>query len=107
MSRICVLLCTSLLIFCYAAGAENGERYLRSDEGAPAQKESRVKRSLPYWNLWSSDFYGWVEELRSQSGYDTLQDLARTYWAHFPIASFLGYETNPEPEEHPEQKVDN
>uniref|UniRef100_A0A673KD34 Uncharacterized protein n=1 Tax=Sinocyclocheilus rhinocerous TaxID=307959 RepID=A0A673KD34_9TELE len=67
----------------------------------PAHKEIRAKRSLPYWNLWSSDFYGWVDELRSQSGYDTLLDLARNYWAHFPIASFLGYGSTPGQKDHP------
>ncbi|XP_052004578.1 otospiralin-like [Xyrauchen texanus] len=92
--RVSVLLCTMVLMFFCAAGV-------------PAQKESRVKRSLPYWNLWSSDFYGWVEELRSQSGYDTLIDLARTYWAHFPIASFLGYDSTPGQEDLPEQEVEN
>uniref|UniRef100_A0A672ZG51 Uncharacterized protein n=1 Tax=Sphaeramia orbicularis TaxID=375764 RepID=A0A672ZG51_9TELE len=54
--------------------------------------EGRGKRSLPYWDLWSSDFYGWLEELRAQSAYDGVRDLARTFWAHFPIASELGYD---------------
>ncbi|XP_029980159.1 otospiralin-like [Sphaeramia orbicularis] len=64
--------------------------------------EGRGKRSLPYWDLWSSDFYGWLEELRAQSAYDGVRDLARTFWAHFPIASELGYdspESDPQPEE--------
>ncbi|KAF4109394.1 hypothetical protein G5714_010467 [Onychostoma macrolepis] len=72
-----------------------------------AFQEIRAKRSLPYWNLWSSDFYGWVNELRSQSGYDTLLDLARNYWAHFPIASFLGYGSTPgQIDHHPELEVE-
>ncbi|KAK2905253.1 hypothetical protein QQF64_033518 [Cirrhinus molitorella] len=92
--RMFVLLCTFLLIcFCEA--------------GVPAHKENRVKRNLPYWNLWSSDFYGWVDELRSQSGYDTLLDLARNYWAHFPIAGFLGYGSTPgQNDHHPELEVE-
>lgn len=56
----------------------------------------RTRRSMPNWSLWASDFYGWLQELRAQAGYDALQDLARTYWAHFPIASYLGYETQAE-----------
>uniref|UniRef100_A0A671KN54 Uncharacterized protein n=1 Tax=Sinocyclocheilus anshuiensis TaxID=1608454 RepID=A0A671KN54_9TELE len=69
--------------------------------------EIRAKRSLPYWNLWSSDFYGWVDELRSQGGYDTLLDLARNYWAHFPIASFLDYGSTPgQKDHHPELEVE-
>uniref|UniRef100_A0A9J8CZF9 Uncharacterized protein n=1 Tax=Cyprinus carpio carpio TaxID=630221 RepID=A0A9J8CZF9_CYPCA len=70
-------------------------------------KEIRAKRSLQYWILWSSDFYGWVDGLRSQSGYDTLLDLARNYWAHFAIASFLGYRSTPgQKDHHPELEVE-
>lgn len=47
--------------------------------------------------MWSSDFYGWMEELRAQGAYDTLLDMARTYWAHFPLNSYLGYEFNTYP----------
>lgn len=36
---------------------------------------------------------GWMQELTAQAGYDRIQDLARTYWAHFPIASYLGYDS--------------
>lgn len=57
---------------------------------------------MPYWGLWSSDFIGWLEELRAQANEAGMQDLARTYWAHFPIANTLGYdspESDPQPEE--------
>lgn len=54
---------------------------------------------MPYWNMWSSDFYGWMEELRAQGAYDTLLDLARTYWAHFPLNSYLGYDSVTYPEQ--------
>lgn len=40
--------------------------------------------------MWSSDFYGWMEELRAQGAYEALMDLTRTYWLHFPIGSYLG-----------------
>uniref|UniRef100_A0A8C8ESY7 Uncharacterized protein n=1 Tax=Oncorhynchus tshawytscha TaxID=74940 RepID=A0A8C8ESY7_ONCTS len=55
--------------------------------------DSREKREMPNWALWSSDFTGWLQELTAQAGYDRIQDLARTYWAHFPIASYLGYDS--------------
>lgn len=58
----------------------------------------RETHSMPNWALTSSDFFGWVEELRSHAGYDKIQDLARTFWAHFPSASRLGYDP-PAPEE--------
>ncbi|XP_067314445.1 otospiralin-like [Pseudorasbora parva] len=62
------------------------------------QAESREKRSVPNWAMTSSDFFGWIEELRSHAGYDKIEELARTYWAHFPSASRLGYDP-PAPEE--------
>uniref|UniRef100_A0A673Y534 Uncharacterized protein n=1 Tax=Salmo trutta TaxID=8032 RepID=A0A673Y534_SALTR len=57
------------------------------------QRQGRDKREMPNWALWSSDFTGWLQELTAQAGYDRIQDLARTYWAHFPIASYLGYDS--------------
>ncbi|XP_069010219.1 otospiralin-like [Embiotoca jacksoni] len=58
---------------------------------AAGKREERQKRSLPYWGLWSSDFFGWLEELQAQAADNGMQDLARTFWAHFPISSELGY----------------
>ncbi|KAG7258286.1 hypothetical protein CRUP_013551 [Coryphaenoides rupestris] len=58
----------------------------------------RVKRSVPNWAMSSSDFFGWVEELRRHAGYEKMDELARTFWAHFPSADRLGYGTH-EPDE--------
>ncbi|XP_071371246.1 otospiralin-like [Centroberyx affinis] len=60
--------------------------------------EAREKRDVPNWALTSSDFFGWVEELRKHAGYEKIDDLARTFWAHFPSADRLGYGSH-EPEE--------
>uniref|UniRef100_A0A672NLI4 Si:ch73-23l24.1 n=1 Tax=Sinocyclocheilus grahami TaxID=75366 RepID=A0A672NLI4_SINGR len=57
-----------------------------------------TKLSMPNWALTSSDFFAWIEELRSHAGYDKIDELARTFWAHFPSASRLGYDP-PAPEE--------
>uniref|UniRef100_A0A3Q2X7Q8 Uncharacterized protein n=1 Tax=Haplochromis burtoni TaxID=8153 RepID=A0A3Q2X7Q8_HAPBU len=65
-------------------------------------REEREKRSVPYWGLWSSDFFGWLEELRAQAADNGMLDLARTFWAHFPISSELGYD-RPEPETEAEE----
>uniref|UniRef100_A0A8B9LQG8 Uncharacterized protein n=1 Tax=Astyanax mexicanus TaxID=7994 RepID=A0A8B9LQG8_ASTMX len=70
------------------------------------ERGSEEKRLMPYWNMRSSDFYGWVEELRAQAAYDTLLDLARTYWSHFPVASYLGYDTIPDQEHQVESEAD-
>ncbi|XP_040005204.1 otospiralin-like [Xiphias gladius] len=91
---VSALLCSLLLGFLRPTVAEESE--------AAGGREEREKRSLPYWGLWSSDFIGWLEELRAQAAHDRMQDLARTYWAHFPIANGLGYDS-PEPDSKPEE----
>ncbi|XP_069828517.1 otospiralin-like [Dendropsophus ebraccatus] len=58
----------------------------------------REKRAMPNWSMSASDFEGWVDELRRLAAYDKTDEMARIYWAHFPIASHLGYE-DPEAEE--------
>ncbi|KAM6894079.1 otospiralin-like [Xenentodon cancila] len=58
----------------------------------------RQKRNVPNWALTSSDFFGWVEELRKHADYERIEELARTFWAHFPSADRLGYGTH-EPDE--------
>uniref|UniRef100_A0A8C5MBJ6 Uncharacterized protein n=1 Tax=Leptobrachium leishanense TaxID=445787 RepID=A0A8C5MBJ6_9ANUR len=59
----------------------------------------RVKRAIPNWSMSASDFYGWVEELRRLAAYDRTDEMARIYWAHFPIASQLGYDVTDAEEE--------
>ncbi|XP_029386616.1 otospiralin-like [Echeneis naucrates] len=96
MRALCVsalLLCLLLCSLC-PTGAEGSE--------AAGGGQQRDKRSLPYWGLWSSDFFGWLEELRAQAADRGIQDLARTYWAHFPIANGLGYDA-PESDTHLEE----
>lgn len=67
--------------------------------GFSAAGVGREKRSMPNWALTSSDFFGWVEALREHAGYEKIEDLARTFWAHFPSASRLGYELSDPDEE--------
>ncbi|XP_064182599.1 otospiralin-like isoform X2 [Anguilla rostrata] len=96
MPRLCVMLlgCIFLLgLFCLTGAEDAGKG--ASEEG---QAETRDKRSMPNWSLTSSDFFAWVENLRAHAGYDRIEDLARTFWAHFPSANQLGYDT-PDSEE--------
>uniref|UniRef100_A0A673BR24 Si:ch73-23l24.1 n=1 Tax=Sphaeramia orbicularis TaxID=375764 RepID=A0A673BR24_9TELE len=60
--------------------------------------DERQKRDVPNWAMTASDFFGWVEELRKHAGYERIDDLARTFWAHFPSADRLGYGSH-EPDE--------
>ncbi|KAL2087456.1 hypothetical protein ACEWY4_016284 [Coilia grayii] len=87
MPRLSLLFCTFLLGYLWLTEVECSE-----------ESGVRETHSMPNWALTSSDFFGWVEELRSHAGYDKIQDLARTFWAHFPSASRLGYDP-PAPEE--------
>ncbi|XP_066563657.1 otospiralin-like [Amia ocellicauda] len=86
--RVFLLVCTVLL----------GLLSLIEAEAKTEDKEAREKRSMPNWGYSASDFFGWVENLRAHGGYERIDELARTFWAHFPSASRLGYDT-PEPEE--------
>ncbi|XP_048857622.1 otospiralin-like [Brienomyrus brachyistius] len=95
MPRLCTvpLVCMLLLgLLCLAVADQS-----TSDEQVEVLA-AREKRDLPNWALTSSDFFGWVENLRAHAGYDKMEDLARTFWAHFPSASHMGYES-PEPDE--------
>ncbi|XP_041835266.1 uncharacterized protein LOC121635915 [Melanotaenia boesemani] len=83
-----VLLLSATMLLMIPAGAGEGE----------GDTEGRPKRHVPNWAMTSSDFFGWVEELRKHAGYDQIEDLARTFWAHFPSADRLGYGVH-EPDE--------
>eukprot|EP00062_Callorhinchus_milii_P000527 gi/632935123/ref/XP_007887930.1/ PREDICTED: otospiralin [Callorhinchus milii] len=62
------------------------------------------KRSLPYWNYSANDFWHYVEYFRSIGAYDRIQEMAHTFYAHFPIEETLGYEA-PDPPQTPEKPV--
>ncbi|CAK6950650.1 otospiralin-like [Scomber scombrus] len=87
---LCVFILLSVLLLLLPAGAE--------ESGIDTSEGGRQKRNIPNWALTSDDFFGWVEELRKHAGYEHIEDLARTFWAHFPSADRLGYGTH-EPEE--------
>lgn len=88
-------LCAFLLVSCFILGLLS---LIGADTNADDKGDSREKRSMPNWSGSASDFFAWVEQLRSHAGYAKIDELARTFWAHFPSASRLGYEV-PEPEE--------
>ncbi|KAM9700158.1 otospiralin-like isoform 2-T4 [Menidia menidia] len=80
-AQTAVVLLGVLLLVAMVTGAED----------AAADAGDRQNRAVPNWALTSSDFFGWVEELRQNGGYEQIQELARTFWAHFPSADRLGY----------------
>ncbi|XP_029136701.1 otospiralin-like isoform X1 [Labrus bergylta] len=82
-----VLLMLIPAVFCFVSGAPED-----------AGEGGKQKRSIPNWAMTSDDFFGWVEELRKHAGYEQIEELARTFWAHFPSADRLGYGAH-EPDE--------
>uniref|UniRef100_A0AAJ7SKS6 Otospiralin n=1 Tax=Petromyzon marinus TaxID=7757 RepID=A0AAJ7SKS6_PETMA len=58
----------------------------------------RPRRELPNWSYSASDFWAWVHELRATGAYDPHSDMARVYWAHFPVATTLGFEAGSQEE---------
>ncbi|KAJ8003543.1 hypothetical protein DPEC_G00149440 [Dallia pectoralis] len=90
-------LCVSLLVWTVLLGylSLTGADEPGGETGKAADIV-REKRSMPNWALSSSDFFGWVEALREQAGYEKMDELARTFWAHFPSALARSDETIPE-----------
>ncbi|XP_040204930.1 otospiralin [Rana temporaria] len=83
------LLVIALYFSCILLGAildarpihEEDDRYL----DAPAH---------PYWPFSTSDFWQYVNHFRSMGAYENINDLARTFFAHYPIEETLGYDHN-------------
>uniref|UniRef100_A0A8D2B926 Otospiralin n=1 Tax=Sciurus vulgaris TaxID=55149 RepID=A0A8D2B926_SCIVU len=60
----------------------------------PVQEEAdpyAALPALPYWPFSTSDFWNYVQYLQSVGAYPQLEDLARTFFAHFPLGSTLGF----------------
>ncbi|XP_075910248.1 otospiralin [Petromyzon marinus] len=64
----------------------------------PRLQSPRPRRELPNWSYSASDFWAWVHELRATGAYDPHSDMARVYWAHFPVATTLGFEAGSQEE---------
>ncbi|XP_068135303.1 otospiralin [Hyperolius riggenbachi] len=45
----------------------------------------------PYWPYSTSDFWQYVNYFRSLGAYENINDLAHTFFAHYPIEKTLGY----------------
>lgn len=47
--------------------------------------------AMPYWPFSTSDFWNYVQYFQSQGAYPQIEDMARTFFAHFPLGSTLGF----------------
>ncbi|XP_004479568.2 otospiralin isoform X1 [Dasypus novemcinctus] len=48
--------------------------------------------ALPYWPFSTSDFWEYVQHFQALGAYPQLEDLARTFFAHFPLGATLGFQ---------------
>lgn len=47
--------------------------------------------AMPYWPFSTSDFWNYVQEFQALGAYPQLEDMARTFFAHFPLGTTLGF----------------
>lgn len=47
--------------------------------------------ALPYWPFSTSDFWSYVQHLQALGAYPQLEDMARVFFAHFPLGTTLGF----------------
>uniref|UniRef100_A0A8C5K7S1 Otospiralin n=1 Tax=Jaculus jaculus TaxID=51337 RepID=A0A8C5K7S1_JACJA len=85
--QTCVLLwglALGLLLGALAGEGPSGEVLCLSDPYAEPP-------AMPYWPFSTSDFWNYVQYFQTQGAYPQLEDLARTFFAHFPLGSTLGF----------------
>lgn len=46
---------------------------------------------MPYWPFSASDFWNYVQHFQALGAYPQLEDMARTFFAHFPLGTTLGF----------------
>uniref|UniRef100_A0A4X2M6X3 Otospiralin n=1 Tax=Vombatus ursinus TaxID=29139 RepID=A0A4X2M6X3_VOMUR len=47
--------------------------------------------ALPYWPFSTTDFWSYFEYFQTLGAYHQINDMARTFFAHFPLGATLGY----------------
>uniref|UniRef100_A0A670JJW0 Otospiralin n=1 Tax=Podarcis muralis TaxID=64176 RepID=A0A670JJW0_PODMU len=51
----------------------------------------RQPANMPYWPFTANDFWAYVEYFRILGAYHRINEMARTFFAHQPLGSTLGY----------------
>lgn len=46
---------------------------------------------MPYWPFSTSDFWNYVQYFQTLGAYPQIEDMARTFFAHFPLGTTLGF----------------
>ncbi|ELW63521.1 otospiralin [Tupaia chinensis] len=73
------------LSLCVLLGPVTGAKPLPEDGDPYAEPPA-----MPYWPFSTSDFWDYVQHFQSLGAYPQIEDLARTFFAHFPLGSTLG-----------------
>lgn len=47
--------------------------------------------AMPYWPFSTSDFWNYVQFFQTLGAYPQIEDMARTFFAHFPLGTTLGF----------------
>uniref|UniRef100_F7EZI1 Otospiralin n=1 Tax=Ornithorhynchus anatinus TaxID=9258 RepID=F7EZI1_ORNAN len=47
--------------------------------------------AMPYWPFSTTDFWSYVEYFRTLGAYQQINDMARTFFSHYPLGNTLGY----------------
>uniref|UniRef100_A0A452QMG9 Otospiralin n=1 Tax=Ursus americanus TaxID=9643 RepID=A0A452QMG9_URSAM len=47
--------------------------------------------AMPYWPFSTSDFWNYVQYFQTLGAYPQLEEMARTFFAHFPLGTTLGF----------------
>uniref|UniRef100_A0A7M4EPP2 Otospiralin n=1 Tax=Crocodylus porosus TaxID=8502 RepID=A0A7M4EPP2_CROPO len=68
-----------------------GVRDTKREDLKPLWYPYQVPASMPYWPFSSNDFWSYVEYFRTLGAYNRVNEMARTFFAHFPIGNGLGY----------------
>ncbi|KAJ6669246.1 hypothetical protein lerEdw1_008055 [Lerista edwardsae] len=64
-------------------------------DGRPFQEKEDPYRqpiTMPYWPFRSNDFWEYIEYFRNLGAYHKINEMARTVFAHQPLANTLGYD---------------
>lgn len=46
---------------------------------------------MPSWPFSTSDFWNYVQYFQTLGAYPQMEDMARTFFAHFPLGTALGF----------------
>ncbi|XP_045701561.1 otospiralin [Phyllostomus hastatus] len=71
---------------CLLLGSLAGAKPVQDEGDAYAEPPA-----MPYWPFSTSDFWNYVQYFQTLGAYPQIEDMARTFFAHFPLGTTLGF----------------